>query len=90
MKFTIGGKWLLTLNNTIRPIANKYCEGKLKQNFEKRVKSQNVKLLCENRVRGAKRKRGKIIGEQPSFPLIKVDQHILISFEQDKGGKDVW
>jgi len=30
MKFKIGGKWLLTLNITIRPIANKYCEGKLK------------------------------------------------------------
>jgi hypothetical protein len=25
MKFTIGGKWHLTLNKTIRPIANKYC-----------------------------------------------------------------
>jgi hypothetical protein len=48
-----------------------------------------VKLLCENRVRGAKRKRGKII-VQTSFPLIKVDQHVLISLEQDKGGKDVW
>jgi len=43
MKFTIGGKWHLTLNKTIRPIANKYCEGKLKQNFEKRVKN----LECE-------------------------------------------
>jgi len=48
-----------------------------------------VKLLCENRVRGAKRKRGKIVG-QPSFLLIKVDQYVLIFFEQDKGGKDVW
>jgi hypothetical protein len=48
-----------------------------------------VKLLCENRVRGAKQKRGKTI-VQTSFPLIKVDQHILISLEQDKGGKDVW
>jgi len=30
MKLTIGGKWLLTLNKTVKPIANKYCEGKLK------------------------------------------------------------
>jgi hypothetical protein len=35
----VRGKWLVTLNITVRPIANKYCEGKLKQNFEKRVKS---------------------------------------------------
>ena len=49
-----------------------------------------MKLLCENRVRGAKQKRGKIVGEWPSFPLIKVDQRILISLEQDKSGKDVW
>ena len=48
-----------------------------------------MKLLCENRVRGAKQKRGKIVG-QPSFPLIKVDQPILIFLEQDKSGKDVW
>jgi hypothetical protein len=27
----------LTLNITVKPIANKYCEGKLKKNFEKRV-----------------------------------------------------
>jgi len=29
-KLDVGGKWLLTLNITVRPIANKYCEGKLK------------------------------------------------------------
>jgi len=45
-------------------------------------------LLCENRVRGAKQKRGKTI-VQTSFPLIKVDQLVLIFLEQDKGGKDV-
>jgi len=48
-----------------------------------------VKLLCENRVRGAKRKRGITI-VKTSYPLIKVDQHVLIFFEQDKDGKDVW
>jgi len=30
VKFIIGGNWLLTLNNAVKPIANKYCEGKLK------------------------------------------------------------
>jgi len=26
----ISGEWHLTLNNAVRPIENKYCEGKLK------------------------------------------------------------
>jgi len=51
VKLTIGGNWLLTLNSAASPIANKYCEGKLKQNFEKRVKPENVKLARANRKR---------------------------------------
>jgi len=54
-KLYVDGKWHLTLNKTVRPIANKYCEGKLKQNFEKRVKKKNVKLIRVNRKREAKR-----------------------------------
>jgi len=52
----VRGKWLVTLNTTVRPIANKYCEGKLKQNFEKRVKEKNVKLARVNRKMRAQRK----------------------------------
>ena len=40
----MGGKFLLKLNNGERPIANKYREGKMKRNFEKRVKKY-LKLL---------------------------------------------
>ena len=39
-----GGKLHLRLNMTTRPIANKYREGKLKQNPEERVQ-ENVKPL---------------------------------------------
>ena len=40
----VGGKLHLRLNMTTRPIANKYREGKLKQNPEERVQ-ENVKPL---------------------------------------------
>jgi len=35
----MGGKFLLKLNMDGIPIADKYREGKMKKNFEKRVKS---------------------------------------------------
>ena len=35
----VGGKFHLKLNINSRPIANKYHEGKVKKDFEKRVKS---------------------------------------------------
>jgi hypothetical protein len=40
-----------TKYTTVRPIANKYCEGKLKQNSEKRVKHQNVKLIRREQIK---------------------------------------
>jgi len=38
LKIIIWGKWLITLNNTVRPIANKYCEGKLKRTLKRELK----------------------------------------------------
>lgn len=35
----VGGKPHLRLNITTRPIANKYCEGKLKSTLEREFKS---------------------------------------------------
>ena len=34
----MGGKFLLKLNNCERPIANKYCEGKMKRPLRKELK----------------------------------------------------
>jgi len=37
MKIIKGGKWHLTLNITVKPIANKYCEGKLKRTLKREL-----------------------------------------------------
>jgi len=39
----MGDKLLLKLNTDGKPIANKYCEGKMKRTLEKRLK--DLKLL---------------------------------------------
>jgi len=37
MKIIICGKWHITLNITVKPIANKYCEGKLKRTLKREL-----------------------------------------------------
>jgi hypothetical protein len=42
VKFTIGGNWLLTLNKAVKPIANKYYEGKMKRTLKKESKVREI------------------------------------------------
>ena len=60
MQLKVGGKFHLKLNTGGRPIAYKYREGKMQQNFEKRVK-EYLKLL--------KRKRRKPVLAASYFPV---------------------
>ena len=48
LQLKAGGKFRLKLNIGGRPIAYKYREGKMQQNFEKRVK-EYLKLLKRKR-----------------------------------------
>jgi hypothetical protein len=59
LQLKVGGKFHLKLNTGGRPIAYKYREGKMQQNFEKRVK-EYLKLL--------KRKRRKPVPAASYFP----------------------
>ena len=38
----MGGKFLLKLNNGERPIANKYCEGKMKRTLKRELKGLEI------------------------------------------------
>ena len=42
VQLKVGGKFHLKLNTGVRPIANKYCEGKMKRYSEKRVKIPEI------------------------------------------------
>jgi len=52
----MGGKFLLKLNITTRPIANKYREGKLKRTLKRELKVLEI-------VKGELLKRGVLGGE---------------------------
>ena len=42
MQLKVGGKFHLKLNNGARPIANKYCEGKMKRTLKRELKVPEI------------------------------------------------
>ena len=60
----MGGKFLLKLNICARPIANKYCEGKMKRTLKRELEVPEIADREANRISSATKISGYESGTQ--------------------------